>query len=152
MTKRNSSSAYLLWCLCLFGICGLQRFYAGQFWMGCLYLFTFGFFGLGQLLDLVLIPGLVRRRNAELRRLQGFDQTVPDPLPLRVEAPAASPMQQLLQAAQKSNGRLSKAQAALSTGLAPHALDQLLYEALRAGYADVTNDPETGAVRYHFDI
>ena len=69
MQQVNSGTAYLLWCLCLFGICGAQRFYVGDIGIGLIYLFTFGFCGIGQLLDLVLIPGMVDRRNVYLRGL-----------------------------------------------------------------------------------
>ncbi len=37
------------------GICGLQRFYVGKVWTGLLYLITAGLFGIGQLVDVVLI-------------------------------------------------------------------------------------------------
>ena len=152
-----------MWALCLFGICGLQRFYAGQIAWGIAYLVTFGFFGIGQLIDLALIPSLVRQRNAQLRRLywakHGEDWLPSDlptpnqPLPaLATSAPQVSPMQKLLKAAHEHGGQLSKAQAALHTGLSPEQIETVLQEALRLGYADVTNDPKTGAVRYVFDI
>ena len=56
MARANTGTAYLLWALCLFGICGLHRFYAGQIMWGIVYLCTFGLFGIGQLVDLVLHP------------------------------------------------------------------------------------------------
>ena len=52
MNKTNSGTAYILWMLCLFGICGGQRFYTGNIVGGLLYLFTFGFLGIGQLIGL----------------------------------------------------------------------------------------------------
>lgn len=59
-------SAYVLWILGLFGICGLHRFYLGRWRTGLLWLLTFGLLGIGQLLDLIWIPGMVRERNARL--------------------------------------------------------------------------------------
>ncbi|MDT7946334.1 MAG: TM2 domain-containing protein, partial [Cyanobacteriota bacterium PSP.bin.10] len=53
-------SAYVLWILGLFGICGLHRFYLGRWRTGLLWLLTFGLLGIGQLLDLIWIPGMVR--------------------------------------------------------------------------------------------
>ena len=42
--------------LCLFlGIFGGHKFYEGKFGMGILYLFTCGLFGIGWLIDLILI-------------------------------------------------------------------------------------------------
>lgn len=65
--QKNSGTAYLLWALGLCGVCGVQRFYLGHTMAGLLYLFTFGFCGIGQLIDLILIPGIVGSHN---RRLQ----------------------------------------------------------------------------------
>jgi TM2 domain-containing membrane protein YozV len=59
-------SAYVLWLLGLLGICGLHRFYLGRWGTGLLWLLTFGLLGIGQLLDLIWIPGMVRERNARL--------------------------------------------------------------------------------------
>ncbi|MFN4864778.1 MAG: TM2 domain-containing protein [Cyanobium sp.] len=59
MARRETGTAYLLWCASLLGVCGLQRFYLGQTWVGTIYLVSFGFCGVAQLIDLFLIPGLV---------------------------------------------------------------------------------------------
>ncbi|HIK19649.1 MAG TPA: TM2 domain-containing protein [Synechococcus sp. M44_DOE_062] len=59
-------SAYVLWLLGLLGICGLHRFYLRRWGTGLLWLCTFGLLGIGQLLDLIWIPGMVRERNARL--------------------------------------------------------------------------------------
>ena len=53
---------YLLW---LFGFTGAHRFYFGKPVTGTIWFFTFGLFGIGWLIDLVLIPGM--SRHAELR-------------------------------------------------------------------------------------
>ncbi len=58
--------AYVLWGLALFGICGIHRFYLGRWRTGLLWLCTFGLLGIGQLLDLIWIPGMVREKNALL--------------------------------------------------------------------------------------
>jgi TM2 domain-containing membrane protein YozV len=48
----------------MFGLCGLQRFYVGKIGTGILWLFTWGLFGIGQLIDLILIAvGQFRDRN-----------------------------------------------------------------------------------------
>ncbi|MEN9201961.1 MAG: TM2 domain-containing protein [Thermostichus sp. DG02_2_bins_29] len=59
-------SAYLLWGLALFGFCGAHRFYLGRWRTGLLWLLTLGLLGVGQLIDLLLIPGMVREKNAAL--------------------------------------------------------------------------------------
>jgi TM2 domain-containing membrane protein YozV len=168
MQQANSGIAYILWCLCFFGICGGQRFYTGHIGSGLVYLFTVGFFGIGQLIDLALIPGMVEKRNIYLRGLHGngtpsVNQSVtlnigeiPQLKQLQAVQPSTlstvSSMQKLLKAAKEHNGQLSIAQAAMSTELESEDLKELLQEATKMGYAEVNNDPNTGAIRYHFDV
>lgn len=54
------SSFKRLWALLLaagsfFGICGLQRFYVGKIGTGILWFLTWGLFGIGQLIDVIMI-------------------------------------------------------------------------------------------------
>lgn len=79
-------SAYVLWILGLFGICGLHRFYLGRWRTGLLWLLTFGLLGIGQLLDLIWIPGMVRERNARLA-----ESGVEEPAVEAGEEPQAAP-------------------------------------------------------------
>lgn len=60
---RTLAISYLLWGAAMFGVCGLQRFYNRRPLSGLLWLFTFGLCGLGQLVDLLLIPDLVKQAN-----------------------------------------------------------------------------------------
>lgn len=60
---RSVGAAYGLWALCLVGVAGLHRFYAGKPVTGILWLVTWGFLGLGSLFDLLLIPGMIERAN-----------------------------------------------------------------------------------------
>jgi TM2 domain-containing membrane protein YozV len=46
---------YLLW---IFGFLGAHRFYYGRPVSGTVYLFTFGLFGIGWIIDLFLMPSL----------------------------------------------------------------------------------------------
>jgi len=64
--RRSIAVSYLLWCLSLVGVCGLQRFYNRRPISGTVWLLTFGFCYLGQLVDLLLIPDLVQRANQPL--------------------------------------------------------------------------------------
>jgi hypothetical protein len=72
---RNLALAYGLWALGLVGVCGLQRFYNRKPLSGTLWLFTFGFCFVGQLVDLWLMPELVEQANASLL-LQGTSLSV----------------------------------------------------------------------------
>ncbi|MBP3957763.1 TM2 domain-containing protein [Gemmata sp. G18] len=61
----SAGVAYLLWFGCLFGLCGIHRFYAGKPLTGLLWLFTLGLLGVGQLIDLLLIPSMIANANAQ---------------------------------------------------------------------------------------
>lgn len=170
MKEVGTGTAYIMWCLCLFGICGGQRFYTGNFASGVIYLFTFGVFGIGQLIDLLLIPGMVERRNIYLRGLgagngtgnvnQSVTLNIGDIPQLRqlqesqspVITTSVSPMQKLLRAAKENGGTLSIAQAVIHTELEAEEVKYLLEEAQKNHFAEITNDPTTGAIRYRFDI
>ncbi len=149
----DSGVAYLLWCTCLLGLCGGQRFYTGKIGSGLVYLFTFGLFGFGQLIDLALIPGMVTERNHNLcGRYLGHPNQPAVTASVGAIPDATPPMQKLLKAAKVNGGTLSLAQATLHTELEPVALKALLKEAQQLDYAEVMNDPKTGAVRYRFDV
>ncbi|NEO84158.1 MAG: hypothetical protein F6J87_07885 [Spirulina sp. SIO3F2] len=65
---------------------------------------------------------------------------------------ASTPIQRLLRLAQECEGQLSFAQISMHMRLDPEETNELLNNAQRYGYAYVGNDPDTGAVRYYFDL
>ncbi|WP_338452530.1 NINE protein [Niallia oryzisoli] len=67
---KKTSTAYILFALCLFGIAGIHRFYTGKIGTGVIYLLTFGLFGIGLIYDLFTIPSQVRKSN--MLRNNGF--------------------------------------------------------------------------------
>ncbi len=67
-TPKHTGWAYLFWCLCLVGVCGIHRFYAGKWITGIIWLFTFGLLGIGQFIDLILIPSMIGRDNTRAFR------------------------------------------------------------------------------------
>ena len=71
MGLKSKAIAYLLWCGAFFGFCGLHRFYAGKIITGLLWFFTIGLFGIGQLIDLILIPGMIDHANLKNAMLFG---------------------------------------------------------------------------------
>ena len=71
--RRSVAVAYLLWALAFFGapfglpgLNGLHRFYCRKPLSGGVWLFSFGLLGIGQLVDLFLIPSLVDQANQPL--------------------------------------------------------------------------------------
>ncbi|MCF2969766.1 TM2 domain-containing protein [Synechococcus sp. Nb3U1] len=83
--------AYVLWGLALFGICGIHRFYLGRWRTGLLWLCTFGLLGIGQVIDLVLIPRMVQKKNAAR---QGTHSTPPSKDYVLLSRTAAQPSQE----------------------------------------------------------
>jgi TM2 domain-containing membrane protein YozV len=156
--------SFLLWLACLFGVCGIHRFYLGKPGSGILYLLTFGLFGVGQLVDLFLLPGMVDEANTrtaafqalqEKRMLGGFQvPAAPLALPparglVEVDSPEKLRIK-LVQAAAQYGGKLSVTQGVLATGKSFEDIERALDEMVKSGYVDVTNDENTGVVVYNF--
>ena len=79
---KSTAVSYLLWVVGGFGVLGLHRFYLGRWITGILWVFTGGFFFIGALIDLFLIPSMTRVENlasqlmaSERNRLEGFAAT-----------------------------------------------------------------------------
>lgn len=71
MTQPSSSTpshnlflGYVLW---IFGFMGAHRFYYGKQLTGTLWFFTLGFFLIGWLVDLLLIPAMSNEANTRFR-------------------------------------------------------------------------------------
>ncbi|AFZ44882.1 hypothetical protein PCC7418_2744 [Halothece sp. PCC 7418] len=70
--QRSYPTAYALWCFCFLSVCGIHRLYARRYFSGFFYLITLGFFGIGQFLDLFLIPGMIDEENLKIKALYGY--------------------------------------------------------------------------------
>lgn len=161
---NNVGTAYVLWLGCLLQLYGLQRLYNGKIFTGLLWMFTFGLFGVGQLVDLLLIPNMVEQHNIKLKARQGLSPAgvaIDQPGIHRIiaEEPRTAPFPQtspneltikLLKAAEARGGRLSVTQGVMETGASFPAVEATLKDMLKTGYVDITNDPETGVVMYEF--
>jgi TM2 domain-containing membrane protein YozV len=158
MSRTNTerlATSYILCVAFLFGLGGLHRLYNGKIATGLLWLFTFGFFGFGQFVDLFLMPGMVDEYQLKLLAKSGFG---PDGLPVaqpRIVATAAQPNSEqlivkLLKAADARGGKLSVTQGVMATEASFAEVEEAMSQMLRAGYVNVTNDPKTGTVLYHF--
>jgi TM2 domain-containing membrane protein YozV len=61
----KKSSWVTFWLDMFFGFLGVHRFYLGHIGMGFLYLFTFGFFMIGAIVDLFLAWKITRNVNEQ---------------------------------------------------------------------------------------
>jgi TM2 domain-containing membrane protein YozV len=153
-------TAYVLWLGGLVGVAGLHRLYNGKIWTGLLWLCSGGLFGVGQLIDLVLIPKMVETHNGKLldpQNVSSFSASLHQPAIQRVIQPLD--LQQayrnqaivdLLKAAEARGGKLSVTQGVIATGLSFFQVEEMLQEMLRTGYVEISNDSETGVVVYDF--
>jgi hypothetical protein len=93
-SRCNRTTALLLAILGpMFGVFGLQRFYVGKVGTGILWLFTFGLFGVGQLIDIILIlaGGFRDRSNLPLLVWSGQGEGTTAGVQANVPPGAASP-------------------------------------------------------------
>ena len=156
-------TAYILWLGCLLQLHGLHRLYNGKIFTGLLWMFSFGLFGFGQVIDLLLIPNMVDEHNTKLKARQGLlpDGSLPTQTVIqRVVTVDAKPLPpksipnplvvKLLKAAEARGGMLSVTQGVMETGASFADVETALVYMVKAGYADITNNPETGVVTYEF--
>lgn len=172
--QKNIVVAYGLWCLCFFGLFGVHRFYLGKPLTGLLWFFSGGLFFIGQIIDLFLIPTMITEDdNRYLEKLTSISKEVPaldfskkilhklDQLDGSMQRTifksepiiaTTTNMPKLLQVAHNHGKVLSVGQAVMATGLTTDEVQKLLDQAVRNDIAHIGNDPETGAIRYYFDI
>lgn len=161
---NSKGVAFGLWLACLLGVCGLHRFYLGRPGTGLLWLFTFGLFGVGQLVDLIRLPRLVAEENnkhaalqalAEKRALAAMQRRMQLP-PARVapspvvEDTAEQFRQKLLKAAARRGGKLTIAQGVMATGKTFEEVERELDSMAKSGHVGVDNDPKSGVIVYDF--
>ncbi|GAB1541011.1 hypothetical protein NUACC21_36800 [Scytonema sp. NUACC21] len=148
--------SYMLNVVGLLGLTGgLHRLYNGKIGTGLLWLCTGGLLGVGQIVDLFLIPHMVDEHEMRLRLKAGMS---PYGVPLSQPAVATqvyrSPqeklMTQLLKVAAKRGGKITVTQGVMETGASFSEVEATLKEMLKSGYVTIDNDPVTGAVTYDF--
>lgn len=155
--SNRVTTSYLLWLLGIVGIAGVHRLYNGKIGTGLLWLFTGGLLGIGQFVDLFLVPDMANEKQLQLMARYGMTPHGVPSAPVGVAAQTvAAPTQEqlmvkLLMAAQQHGGKLSVTQAVLATGLGFSEVESLLKEMMRKGYASIDNDHTTGIVIYRFD-
>ena len=166
----NIPTSYLFW-LCWFaGFAGLHRIYNKKFLTGLLWFFTWGLFGMGQIVDLLLIPSMVEEHNIKVRHRLGLSSTgfpLDSPTAQATQIFSLSQAEQishttspslsrqaimikLAQAAQKRGGKLSVTQAVIDTGITFEQVETTLKQMVKKGYVMVDNHPTSGVVIYDF--
>jgi TM2 domain-containing membrane protein YozV len=153
--ENKSSTAYIFWLACLLQLHGLHRIYNGKVGTGLLWLCTFGLFGIGQLVDLFLIPNMVEDHNAKLRAKLGVSvHGVPLAQPVVatnvVKHLREQLMVKLLKAAAARDGKLSVTQGVMDTEASFAEVEAVLKEMVKSGYVRVDNHPVSGVIVYEF--
>jgi TM2 domain-containing membrane protein YozV len=154
---NNKGTSYLLWLAIFIGFGGIHRLYNGKVVSGLLWLFTGGLFGVGQVIDLFLIPDMVDSHNLNYARRLGTTLYDPNQPVISRTVDTRSPAQRseqlrvkLLKAAQKRDGKISVTQAVMDTGSDFAEIEAVLLDMSKKGYASISNDPKSGAVVYTF--
>lgn len=151
---NDLGTSYLLWFACLLQLHGLHRLYNRKIGTGLLWLFTFGLFGIGQVIDLVLIPGMVEEHNTKVRAKLGYSPTgvpINQAAVLRVVPPTRDQlMVKLVKAAAARGGKISVTQAVMDTGIGFAEVEAILKEMVKSGYVGIDNHPVSGVVMYDF--
>ncbi len=158
MTQPRSErviNSYLLWCLFLMGFGGIHRLYNGKIASGLLWLFTWGFFGVGQVVDLFLIPDMAEEQRMRMLVRAGVNPMMaPGTGPVAAQtiaAPKAEDLtRQILKVAKENNGRVTVVQAVMATSLSFEIVEETLVGLYRKGYAEIENHQDTGVITYHF--
>lgn len=154
---KDKNTAYILWAASFVGVCGLQRIYAGKLGTGLLYLFTFGLIGIGQFIDLFLIPGMIEDANNRLL-IQGLGQQalaaggVVGALPAggrRAPRTTEEFEVSLVAAAEKNGGKLTVAEAVAATGRGFKEVQRQLNQMAVNGFVETDSD-DSGDMYYRF--
>jgi hypothetical protein len=161
MTIKNNQNkdrlvaSYILCGAGFFGIAGLHRLYNGKTATGLLWLFTCGFFYMGQIFDLLIIPNMVDEYEEKLRLKAGVSSVGISNERIfisQVYKPTEKPfIVKLIEAAEANGGSLTVTQGVKATQTSFVEVENALREMLKSNHIRIGNDPISGVVTYYFD-
>ncbi len=143
---RNTGMAYILWSLYFLGFAGIHRFYLGKPLSGIIWFLTWGLFGIGQFVDLLLIPGMVEEKNCQLRgKLIGeqYSHLLSSATPLMTQSPTYLILKLL-----SERREATLADCVLATGQETEKVKVLLEQMQRDELIEVGNRESDGAIIY----
>lgn len=141
-------ASYLLWAGAFMGVFGLHRLYNGKITSGIIWMCTLGVFGIGQFVDLFIIPDMAEERQ---RKLSGDrPSSVDHPSAVAAEVSQDTLMVKLLRLAKLHGGQVTVTQAVMETGQSFETIESELKAMVKSGYADITNRPDSGVIVYEF--
>lgn len=160
---NNVGTAYVLWLGCLLQLHGLHRLYNGKIFTGLLWMFSFGLFGIGQLVDLLLIPNMVQEHNDKARERYGLspagaplikpevqkvilEQHRPTERLASSQLASSQLMVQLLKAAENRGGKLTVAQGVLETGASFSEVETAIRAMVQSGYVEISHEPTRSVI------
>jgi len=147
---NTKGTAYLLWLSIFLGLGGLHRFYNGKMLTGFIWLMTGGLFGVGQLIDLLLIPDMVDSHNRQRHGSLYLPGQSVISQPVAVKLTDKQLQLRLIKAAQVRGGKISVTQGVLDTGADFPEVETALMGMAKKGHVDIRNDSQSGAVVYAF--
>jgi TM2 domain-containing membrane protein YozV len=137
---KNLFFSYTLCALGLFTpFAGMHRFYLDKPFSGLLYFFTWGFFGIGTIVDLVRMPTLQKERNLQFLFSQHLEET----------HKGFSPERAVLKCAQKNNGIVTVPMVALDSNLSMAQAKAELDRLFREGFCSKDIDQDSHEI-YEF--
>jgi len=160
---RKTKIAYILWCTCFVGLAGVHRLYSGKYLSGLVWLFTLGFLGIGQLIDLVLIPGMIEEKNLTDKWLDsrhtnrvGINPEVVIETANEIRPTFREPttkveisdIQTIFQLAKDNHGKVSLVDCVIATGKPASELRKALEYLCLEGFLIVDNHPQQGSLIY----
>lgn len=146
--QNRTITSYLLWAGAFVGVFGLHRLYNGKITSGVIWMFTFGFLGIGQLVDLFLISNMAEKRQRQLLKASPSNLDMQPAVAVAVNQDSLAV--KLLHLAKRHGGQITVTQAVMDTGQSFEAIETELKAMVKSGYADITNRPDSGVIVYEF--